>query len=107
MADMTMTDRSTINFDENPEVHIELVDGEWHYTARSEVRSETPGQRTGGRLAVELKFRRPFDPKLRYTVTVPADEIQQAMEMFLTLLDQVRDGRHSVDQSGVRNSPES
>ena len=86
MADMTMTERSTINFNDNPEVHIELIDGEWHYTARSEVRSETPGQRTGGRLAVELKLRRPFDPELRYTVTVPVDEIQRAMQMFLTLL---------------------
>lgn len=78
MAEMTMTERSTINFDDNPEVHIELIDGEWHYTARSAVRSETPGQRSGGRLAVELKLRRPFDPDV--------DEIQRAMQMFLTLL---------------------
>ena len=102
MADMTMTDRSTINFNENPEVHIELIEGEWHYTARSEVRSGTPGQRPGGRLAVELKFRRPFDPDLRYTVTVPVDEIQRAMQTFLTLLGETMgDARKAIgDKTG-------
>ena len=45
---------------------------------------------------------RPFDPDLRYTVTVPVEEIQRAMQLFLTLLGEtMRDARKTVgDKTG-------
>ena len=86
MADLILRERSELHFDEDPEVRIVRRDGEWRYTARCGVRSETPGQPPDGNLSVEIDMVRPVDPDHPFTVSVPADEIKDAIEVFVSEL---------------------
>ena len=86
MADLILRERSELHFDEDPEVHIVRRDGEWRYTARCGVRSETSGQPPDGSLSVEIDMVRPVDPDHPFTVTVPANEIKDAVEVFVSEL---------------------
>ena len=85
-ADLILRERSTLRFDEDPEVSIVRREGEWRYTARCGVRSDTSGQHPDGNLAVEIDMVRPVDPDHPFTVTVPADEIKDAIEVFVSEL---------------------
>ena len=86
MADLILRERSKLHFDEDPEVSIVRRDGEWRYTARCGVRSEISGQHPDGNLSVEIDMVRPVDPHHPFTVTVPADEIRDAIEVFVSEL---------------------
>ena len=85
-ADLILRERSKLHFDEDPEVNIVRRDGEWRYTARCGVRSDTSGQHPDGNLSVEIDMVRPVDPDHPFTVTVPANEIIDAIEVFVSEL---------------------
>ena len=85
-----MGERSNLILEKPENVLAELKDGDnWRYTAQCGVRSETHGQRPGGRMDVEIKVEQPIDPDHPYTITVPVHELSEAVTMFLARLYQL------------------